>query len=217
MGLFGAILLAGCVSTEPRREGASMTRQRGPGRVPDGAASTHPIRVGYALPRLVLRTPQGRRFQVRGDTGRVPLLLISYRGGWCPYCNRHLADLQNAEQEFTRLGIRILAISPDRPEELQRTHQRHGMAYQLLSDSSMVGARRLGLAFQVDDKTFKHYRKDYGIDLEKSSGERHHQLPVPAAILVDRRGIVRFVHADPDYRHRIDMRTLLDRAREVAR
>jgi peroxiredoxin len=184
--------------------------------VPDQAANAHPIQSGYALPRLVFRTPQGKPFHVRRDTGRAPLLLVYYRGGWCPYCNRHLADLQSVETEFARLGIQILAISPDRPEELRQTRGKHGMAYRLLSDSSMVGARRLGLAFRVDDGTFKRYRKDYGIDLEKSSGERHHQLPVPAAILVDRRGIVRFVHADPDYRHRIDMRTLLAQARRIA-
>jgi peroxiredoxin len=175
-----------------------------------------PIEPGYALPRLVLQTPQGRPFRIPQDVARRPLLLVFYRGGWCPYCNRHLAELQGVEPRLAKLGIEILAISPDRPEELLRTKGKNALSYRLLSDSSMVAARKLGLAFRVDDGTVSRYRHSYGIDLEKSSGRQHHQLPVPAAILVDRRGIVRFVHADPDYRTRIDTKTLMDRARDVA-
>ena len=169
------------------------------------------------LPRLVLRTPEGKRFRVRRDTGKGPLLLIFYRGGWCPYCNRHLADLQRVEKKFVSMGVQILAISPDRPEKLRHTADKHKVGYRLLSDSEMGAARKLGLAFRLDDATVAKYRGSYKIDIEADSGYKHHQLPVPAAILVDRRGIVRFVHADPDYKARIDTKTLLDVARKIAR
>jgi|APSaa5957512622_1039677.scaffolds.fasta_scaffold13253_2 peroxiredoxin len=214
--LVSAGLLAGCASPNTGPRGLPGAGRRMHVEVPDRAEDVVPIPVGAALPRLLLHTPEGDRFRVRRDTGKKPLLLIFYRGGWCPYCNRHLADLQGAEKRFVKLGVQILAISPDRPGKLKHTATKHKVGYRLLSDSGMGAARKLGLAFRLDDATVAKYRRSYKIDIEADSGYKHHQLPVPAAILVDRRGIVRFVHTDPDYKNRIDTRTLLDLARQIA-
>jgi hypothetical protein len=55
----------------------------------------------------------------------------------------------------------------------------------------------------MNDATYEEY-KGYGLDLEISQGAKHHELPVPAVVIVDRKGIVRFVHARPDYTVRLD-------------
>ncbi len=87
--------------------------------------------------------------------------------------------------------------------------------FTLLSDASMSAARAFGIAFRVDDATFARY-KSFGIDLEAASGQTHHELPVPAVFILDRAGVIRFAHANPDYTVRLAAEPLLEAARSVA-
>ena len=64
----------------------------------------------------------------------------------------------------------------------------------------------------MDDKTIERY-KGYHIDLEESSGEKHHQLPVPSAFVVGTDGVIRFTYVNPDYKVRVDPDVLLAAAR----
>ena len=73
--------------------------------------------------------------------------MIVYRGGWCPYCNLHLAALRKVEQPLKEMGFQIIAISPDKPEELMKTDEKHTLGYTLLSDSSATAIKALGLLF----------------------------------------------------------------------
>ncbi len=40
-----------------------------------------------------------------------PLLLILYRGSWCPYSRLHLTDLATVAQRLDELGVAVLAVS----------------------------------------------------------------------------------------------------------
>ena len=66
----------------------------------------------------------------------------------------------------------------------------------------------MGLGYVVDEETVEKY-KGYGIDLEKSSGETHHILPVPAVYLVDQSGLIKFSYVNPNYKVRLESGVLL--------
>ena len=70
-----------------------------------------------------------------------------------------------------------------------------------------------GLAFRVDEALVDRYKTEYGIDLEAASGRTHHELPVPAAYIVDTSGKIRSDYVNPDYKVRIDPQKLLLQAR----
>lgn len=93
---------------------------------------------------------------------------------------------------------------------------KHGLKYTLLSDSKMAGARALGIAFKVDDTTLERYGQ-YGIDLEKSTGERHHVLPVPSVFVVGKDGIINFEYVNPNYKVRLQPEVLLAAAKAALR
>ena len=109
----------------------------------------------------------------------------------------------------------MIAISSDRPGGLQQSLRKHDLGYTLLSDSRMRAARAFGIAWQVDDDGIAMYKR-YGIDLEKTSGQAHHQLPVPSVFLVGRDGRIQYVYSNSDYRIRPDNDTLLRAARKAA-
>ncbi|MBC8205677.1 MAG: AhpC/TSA family protein [Kiritimatiellales bacterium] len=204
LALITILLSAGCMA-EKIPQLASQ--------VPQLASQIQPLRVGDTVPDVTLHTAEDTHFALREEVMTQPTVIIFYRGGWCPYCNRHLSALQTIEQQLLEMGFQILAISPDRPEKLRETAEKDNLTYQLLSDSSMEAARAFGIAFQLDDTTVKKYKEEYKIDIEADSGQTHHQLPVPAVFIADVEGKIIFGHTNPDYKVRLTPEAIITVAR----
>lgn len=100
---------------------------------------TQSNRSGWATaPDATLTSIDGRTQSFSSIYKNHPTIVIFYRGGWCPYCNRHLSDVATAQPTLRELGYQIIAISPDKPEELRKTMDKDELAYQLFSDSDMT-------------------------------------------------------------------------------
>jgi peroxiredoxin len=152
---------------------------------------------------------------IRAPAGK-PTVLIFYRGSWCPYCNLHLSNLVTVEEELRSLGYQIVAISPDRPEELNKMTKADHLNYRLFSDPQGDAMKKFGVAYQVDNTTLTNLKQKFNVDLERSSGQTHHILPVPSVFILDRGGKIVFVHADPDYRVRMKGAEVLAAAKAAA-
>lgn len=174
-----------------------------------------PLLINENIPDVSLRNTDGEPVPLRSIVANKPTVLIFYRGGWCPYCNTHLAELQKIEARIRDLGYQVIAISPDKPENLKASISKNDLNYTLMSDSPMTVTKAFGLAFKVDEATVKRY-KDVGIDLEADSGYDHHLLPAPAVYIVNREGKVRFNYVNPNYKERINGDILLTAARVFA-
>ena len=176
------------------------------------AEDVQPLLIGAQIPDLSVKTVDGVEKNIQDLVSNQPAIFIFYRGGWCPYCNRHLAELKQIEEELYELGYQIFAISPDRPEKLKATLKENELGYTLLSDSPMNVTKAFGLAFKVDSETVERY-KSLGIDLEADSGYDHHLLPAPAVYIVNTEGKVRFNYVNPNYKERINGDVLLTAAK----
>lgn len=181
------------------------------------ADGLEPLAVGERVPDVSVRDVDGEAVSLRAAAARKPTVLIFYRGGWCPFCTRHLAGVQGVVPELEALGYQILAISPDRPEKIAEMTEGEELElrYTLLSDSKMDAARAFGLAFRVDAKTIEKY-KGYGIDLVDASGEKHLTLPHPAVFIIDAEGTIRFAHAEADYKVRLAPAKIVAEAKKAA-
>lgn len=178
----------------------------------EDAQQVTPALTGTTIPDANVKTVDGETISIKEIVSQKPTVLIFYRGSWCPYCNKHLAELQKAEQQLVDMGYQILAVSPDQPKHLKTSISKHELSYRLLSDSPMNLSKAFGLAFKVDDRTVERY-KENGIDLEKNSGYDHHLLPVPAVFLVNPDGLITFQYVNPNYKTRIKSEVLLSAAK----
>jgi len=174
-----------------------------------------PLAAGDRIPAAGLRDAEGRAVDLRSEVQGQPTILIFYRGGWCPFCSEHLSDLNRILPELAQLDIRLLTISPDRPEILRDKPALGGLPYELLSDSPMRTSRAFGIAFKVPDELVATYKREYGIDIEADSGETHHLLPHPSVFIVDSGGIIRFTHVNPDYKQRMEPVEILAAAKSL--
>jgi peroxiredoxin len=86
-----------------------------------------------------------------------PVIIIFYRGEWCPYCNLELRAYQKALPQFQELGATLVAISPQTPDHSLSTKEKHELAFVVLSDMGNCVAREYGLAFRFYSGSYYFY------------------------------------------------------------
>lgn len=168
--------------------------------VPDKPEDVSPLLIGEKIPAINLKTARGESFDLNESIKSKQAILIFYRGGWCPFCVKHLKEIAQIEKELGTAGWQIIAISPDSPENLKNTVEKQGINFTLLSDADMSLAKNMGIAF----------KGNYGKMLtEKSGGKNTDQLlPVPAVFFVNRNGSIAFEYINPDFKSRMNTNLL---------
>ncbi len=182
-------------------------------RVAESAEDICPIKVGEKIPSVNVRNTDSENVDLNKLTLGKKTVLIFYRGGWCPYCNLQLADLNKIENKLLKFGYQIVAISIDKPEKLKESLDKHKLNYTLLSDSKAEASTAFGLAFYVGDD-YNKMLLSHNMNLEEASGEKHHILPVPAVFIVDETGTIQFEYVNPDYKVRLNVEILLKAAEQ---
>lgn len=175
------------------------------GTVPSGFG----LEVGDKAPDAVLPDVTGATHSLSDLYAQRPTVLIFYRGGWCPFCNLQIHEYSAAKPQFDARGVGIVAISVDKPSEEAKTQAKHGALFPMLSDSKLVAHR----AYRVVHTTTFEERQAFaahGLDLTAYSGESHGSYAVPATLVIDRSGAVRFVHVDADYKTRPSAKQMLE-------
>lgn len=173
------------------------------------AVAAEQLSVGDKIPQATVYTAGGDAVKLRDAVSEKPAVIVFYRGGWCPYCVKHLAALGEVKDQIMAAGYQVFAISADQPSKLSTAPSGEKLGYTLLSDSSMEAAKAFGITFRVPDELVSKYKNEYKIDLEAASGETHHVLPHPAVFIVDTKGSVRFAHVNPDYKSRLSPADIL--------
>jgi peroxiredoxin len=185
------------------------------GGIPDSPQQVQPLSVGVRAPIFAARTTTGELRTFEPDSYKKPVVVIFYRGGWCPYCNAQLSDLHLVEPKLRKSGFDIVFLSTDRPELLYTSLKATDIHYTLLSDSHLEAAKSFHVAYHVDDATFAKLR-EYGEDLEATTGTKQHELPVPSVFIIDTSGTIRFVYSNPDYKIRLGADALWTAAQPFA-
>jgi peroxiredoxin len=170
---------------------------------------TTPLKAGAEVPQVVFHDAEGQAVTLASLHAQRPIVLIFFRGGWCPICTRHTQEIIKAYPEIQDLGYEVIGVSPDSSESTEANQKTNTVPFPLLSDADVSASQAFGLAFQVDDKTIERYR-GFGIDLQKASGHDHRTLPIPAIYVIDQSGKILFAHSDPDYRRRLEPKLLLE-------
>lgn len=181
---------------------AAMTSIPAFSQLPEKAEDISPLLNGETIPDIALKAPDGSAHQVAQIIEEKPTILLFYRGGWCPYCNAHLSEIQEVEAEIINLGYQLIGISPDSPENLKVTDEKKQLNYSLYSDASGEFTKAMGIAFQSPEKYS-------GMLRDVSDGLNQGFLPVPSVFVVDQSGTILFEYINPNYKTRLSAKLLL--------
>jgi peroxiredoxin len=176
---------------------------------PDGI-----VRQGEQLDDFELPDATGSPVSLSELVADGPAVIVFYRGGWCPYCNLALRTYQ-AEllPELARFGARLVAISPENPDQSLTTSEKAELSFTVLSDPGAAVAARLGLAYAPDEEVLAAQR-ELGLDLARINASV--DLPIPTVLIVDPGRSVRFIDPCPDYTTRTEVPRILGALESLA-
>ncbi|WP_338409172.1 peroxiredoxin family protein [uncultured Flavobacterium sp.] len=157
-----------------------------------------PLLIGEKIPNITLTNIDEQEVSTKEIFNKKTVLII-YRGGWCPYCNSQLSDLQDIEKEILDLGFQIIAVSPDSPKFLNETIEKDKLNYTLYSDSKGLFSQTIGIAYKKDKPKLNKY----------SEGKNPGFLPVPTVYVLNEKQEIEFMYINPNYSTRLKGKLLL--------
>jgi peroxiredoxin len=114
-----------------------------------------------------------------------------------------LDALKKTTAEFKALGATFIAISPQLQSFNRELREEKKLTFEILSDPGNEVAQRYGLTFKLPEDLKEIYLK-FNIDLEKYNGDDSWTLPLPARLVIDQEGIIRYAAINADYTVRPD-------------
>ena len=185
------------------------------------AEETQPIQPGTPMPAFTVQDVEGETVSFDAGAREKPIMIVTYRGGWCPYCNTHLKEMREIVPELQAKGMDVYFFSGDRAEILYSGLKGDtesvisGQGYTIYSDANTEAASALGIAFKLPEKQLARIIDSPRHDTAGGSIAEHGALSVPSVFLISKAGNVEFAHSDPDYKVRLSNDELMAAATQV--
>jgi len=161
------------------------------------------VHAGEHVPEFRLTDADGRTITSQDVLSSAPVLIVFYRGGWCPYCRLDLRAVQSASRELRSMGVSIVAISQQSAFESRSTEQMNGLSFPSLVDRGGKVARAFGLRWKLSQE-LRAAEIESGLDLAVVNGEASWTLTLPALYVVGERGVIEYADISADYTRRCD-------------
>ncbi len=174
----------------------------------------HSVQQGMKAPNFSLPDVNGEQVQLSLLLTKGPIVLIFYRGGWCPYCNLALRSYQAILPEIKQPGATLVAVSPQTPDNSLSSSEKMALTFPVLSDSGNVVARNYGLVFTIAPGV-QAVQKQMGLDLARVNGSDVWELPIPGSYVIAQDGTIALSFVDPDYTHRLEPSAILTALRNL--
>lgn len=171
------------------------------------------LKVGDKMPSFALKNALGNVISSEELMTEKWLVISFYRGQWCPFCQVELKGLQKHLQEIESTPSRLVAISPQTPDNSLTTKEKNELTFEVLSDEGSVLAKKFNIVYDVPSYLVKTFEK-IGVDLQYMNGKGKMQLPLPATYVVDNQGIIRMAFVEVSFLKRMDPKDIVQFMRE---
>ncbi len=165
--------------------------------------------ISSKAPDFKAKDQNGKEVKLKDLLKKGKVVLVFYRGQWCPYCNRELSGLQDSLQLIKNKGATLIAVSPEKPESISKTIEKTKAEYSILFDEGLKIMKAYDVEFEVPENTITRYR-NAGLDIEKNNGSNGKYLPVPAIYIIDKESTITYRFFEPDYKKRPSVLELLN-------
>jgi peroxiredoxin len=173
-------------------------------------AQTDPtgLKVGDQAPLFTGVDNNGKSFSLESALKKGDVVLMFYRGQWCPFCNKQMSQMNDSLSMITSKGATVVAISPEIQENVTKTIQKTKASFPVISDEQMKIMKDYKVNFPVPQATIDRY-KNFGIDFSVANGANGANLPVPATYVIGKNGKIKYVFFNPDYRKRASVQEIV--------
>ena len=165
--------------------------------------------VGEQAPMFEALDADSNNFDLGATIKNSPVVIIFYRGFWCPVCNKHLSGIQDSLKMIEAMGVRVIAVSPEKPEFLGKMAEKSGAEFSLLYDEDYKIAAAYGVLYAPTRGQLFTYNTFLGGKLKKTHSDDSQQLPIPATYIINKEGVIVWRQFDPDYHNRSSVKDIL--------
>jgi peroxiredoxin len=167
------------------------------------------LNVNDKAPAFTAKDQNGKEVSLQNELKKGSVVLVFYRGQWCPYCNKQLKQMEDSMVQIKAKGATVLTITPEKAENIDKTIAKTKATFPILHDDNLQIMKSYDVAFTVADKTVESYKK-YGIDFAEVNGENGPNLPVPAVYVINKAGNIVYKFFDTDYKKRASIKDILE-------
>jgi len=173
------------------------------------------LEVGETAPDFSLGNAYGKSVSLYSKLKQGPVVLIFYRGAWCPYCNIQLHALHKSLPSIKKYGAQLVAVTPQTPDKSLEQVTKDKYPFEILSDLDYEVAKAYRLYFEVSQELHEFYKKNFALDIEVYNGKGRLGLPVPGTFVIDTDGKIIAVHAELDYKQRMEPAEILQALKSI--
>jgi len=173
------------------------------------------LNVGDTAPDFTLGNANGKPVSLYSKLKEGPVVLIFYRGAWCPYCNIQLHALNESLPAFKKQGAQLVAVTPQTPDKSLGQVNKDKYPFEILSDLEYEVAKTYKLHFDVPQELHEFYKKKFGLDIEVYNGKGRLGLPVPGTFVINKDAKIIAVHAELDYKQRMEPAAILQALKSI--
>ena len=143
--------------------------------------------LGKQAPAITAINTLQQPVNIKQLSGEQGLIILFFRSAdWCPFCKKHILELNDLAERFTKLGYGLAAISYDHTDILKKFAEQRNISYPLLSDQKV----QTMLAYNI-------------VNSEYAIGDEHYGIPYPGVVVIDDNGKVIHKHFFKGYKKRV--------------
>ncbi len=172
------------------------------------------LKTGAKMPSFTLVDAANKSVSSKNLLKQGNLVLVFYRGAWCPFCNLYLRDLQKNIKEIEANGGKLVAISVENPDKSLSVTQKNELDFTVLSDKNLDVAGKFGIVYQISPETDEKY-KGFGVDLVKQNKTETPDLPLSATYIVKQNGQIVYAFLESDYKKRAEPAVIIENLAKI--
>ena len=177
-------------------------------------AAKSALNVGATMPAFSLKDSTGKTVESRDLLKQGNLVIVFYRGSWCPFCNLYLRNLQKNLTQIKAAGGNLVAVSVENPDNSLSVAKKNELDFTVLSDPNLTVAGKFGIVYQLPKETDELY-KSHGLDVAKHNGMERAELPISATYVVNRKGEIVYAYLEPDYKKRAAPEVIIETLQKI--
>ncbi|MBP9150947.1 MAG: AhpC/TSA family protein [Flavobacteriales bacterium] len=178
------------------------------------AQKPEPLFIGDKAPNFLALDQFEQRVSLKERLENGSVIVVFYRGQWCPHCNQHMSQIQDSLQMILDAGASVIAITPEKGEKIEKTMKKSGATFSIIYDENHSIMDKYHVTFKLSGwKRFIYGIA--GININKASGNKDSALPVPATYIIAKDGTIFGSHFNEDYSERMAVKKMLHILSEI--
>lgn len=92
-------------------------------------------------PPAIVKKRDGTEFDLSslwGKDSEKKVVVVFYRGGWCPYCQKQMTELQEHYRDFNDAKAIVVGVSNEDPAAATAFRDKLGLGFELYSDAELT-------------------------------------------------------------------------------